>query len=76
MLRENSGDGRSFQATEVLSPEAVINRVADQTRDLPVHEVYFWLSIAGMPDESVQRHLELLCGQVRPALAPLGPSSD
>lgn len=76
MLREDSGGGRSFQAAEVLDPEALIARVTDQTRDLPVHEVYFWLSIAGMPDARVQRHLELLCGPVRAALAPLGRPSD
>ena len=76
MLRENAGGGRAFQATEIVNPETLIARVSEQTRDLPVHEVYFWLSIAGMPDTLVRRHLDLLCGQVRPALADLGLRAD
>lgn len=72
MLRDPAAPGKGFQATEVLTPGALIDRVAAQVKGLPAHEVYFWLSIAGMPDDLVQRHLELLCGEVRPGLAHLG----
>jgi alkanesulfonate monooxygenase SsuD/methylene tetrahydromethanopterin reductase-like flavin-dependent oxidoreductase (luciferase family) len=71
MLRQESTGQRAFQATEVMTPEALVARVAEEVKDLPAHEVYFWLSIAGMPDDLVQRHLELLCGEVRPRLARL-----
>ena len=68
MLRAGPAPGRSFQATEVMTPDAVVDRVVADTQGLPVQEVYFWLSLSGMPDETVRRHLELLCGEVRPAL--------
>jgi hypothetical protein len=52
-----------------MTPEALVERVVADVEGLPVQEVYFWLSIAGMPDDLVRRHLELLCGEVRPRLA-------
>jgi len=71
MLREGSTLPRTFQATEVMTADALVARVAEEVKGLPAHEVYFWLSIAGMPDDLVQRHLELLCGEVRPRLERL-----
>ena len=71
MLRDDAQAGRTFQATEVMTPDALVERIAEDTRNLPVRQVYFWLSVAGMPDDLVQRHLELLCGEVRPRLARL-----
>jgi len=71
MLREGGAGGQSFQATEILTPDALVDRIAGQVEGLPAHEAYFWLSISGMSDDLVQQHLELLCGQVRPALAKL-----
>ena len=68
MLRAGPAAGRSFQATEVMPPAALVDRIVADTQGLPVQEVYFWLSLSGMPDEGVRRHLELLCGEVRPAL--------
>jgi hypothetical protein len=30
--------------------------------------VYLWASVAGMPDDLAERHVELLFAEVRPAL--------
>jgi hypothetical protein len=38
---------------------------------LPVETVYFWPSTAGMPDDLARRHVELLAGEVAPALRAL-----
>ena len=34
----------------------------------PVEHVYLWASVAGMPDDLVERHVELTCTQVAPNL--------
>jgi hypothetical protein len=34
----------------------------------PVEHVYLWASVAGMPDDLVERHMQLLCTEVRPNL--------
>ena len=39
-----------------------------RTDGLPVEHVYLWASLAGMPDDMVDRHLELVTTQVGPAL--------
>ncbi|MDG2336021.1 MAG: LLM class flavin-dependent oxidoreductase [Myxococcota bacterium] len=71
MLREGDAEGKAFRATEILTPEALVDRIVDQCKGLPAHEAYFWLSVSGMSDDLIQRHLELLCQKVRPALAAL-----
>jgi hypothetical protein len=38
------------------------------TVDAPVEHVYLWASVAGMPDDLVERHVHLLCTEVRPQL--------
>ena len=35
----------------------------------PVREIFLWASIAGMPDDLVRRHVELVCTRLRDALA-------
>ncbi len=35
---------------------------------MPVEHVYLWASVAGMPDDLVERHVELLFREVAPAL--------
>ncbi|MDE0886816.1 MAG: LLM class flavin-dependent oxidoreductase [Myxococcota bacterium] len=71
MLRDGDAGGKAFRATEILTPEALVDRIVEQCKGLPAHEAYFWLSVSGMSDDLVQRHLELLCQKVRPALAAL-----
>jgi hypothetical protein len=37
-----------------------------------VVDVFFWDAIAGMPDDLIDRHIELLATKVAPAVAELG----
>lgn len=53
----------------VLTPEDAITLVQRRCGGLPARHVYFWASIAGMPDDLTERHLELVCGPVCKALA-------
>jgi alkanesulfonate monooxygenase SsuD/methylene tetrahydromethanopterin reductase-like flavin-dependent oxidoreductase (luciferase family) len=52
----------------VLTPDEAIAAITEQVAGLPVEHVYCWASIAGMPDELVTRHAELLASRVAPAL--------
>ena len=54
---------------EVLTPADAITRIRARTVGLPVTDVWCWASIANMPDDLVDRHVELLCREVAPALA-------
>jgi alkanesulfonate monooxygenase SsuD/methylene tetrahydromethanopterin reductase-like flavin-dependent oxidoreductase (luciferase family) len=52
----------------VLTPDDAIELVRKRTDGLPVEHVYLWASLAGMPDDLVERHIELVCSRLRPAL--------
>jgi hypothetical protein len=52
----------------VLTPEDTIAEIRSRVDGLPVRHVFFWASIAGMPDDVVDRHVELLATEVAPAL--------
>jgi alkanesulfonate monooxygenase SsuD/methylene tetrahydromethanopterin reductase-like flavin-dependent oxidoreductase (luciferase family) len=60
--------GKGLPAIEVMTPSAAVDHVLELIGDKPVSDVMFWASIAGMPQELADRHLELLCDQVAPAL--------
>jgi hypothetical protein len=36
---------------------------------LPVEGVFLWASLAGMPEETVARQVQLIAGKLRPLLA-------
>lgn len=46
-----------------------VDEIRRLTDGLPVEHVYCWASVAGMDDDLVERNVELLATQVRPALA-------
>lgn len=54
---------------DVVTPARALERLRPWLDDLPAEHVYFWGSIAGMPDDLVDRHVELLATQLAPALA-------
>ena len=54
---------------QVLTPEAAVATVRAQTDGLPVEQLYFWASVAGMPDDLVARHVELIATELRAGLA-------
>lgn len=61
------GEGR-IPGLTVLTPAEAVTAIGERTAGLPVQHVYLWASVAGMPDELADRHVELLCTQVIPAL--------
>jgi alkanesulfonate monooxygenase SsuD/methylene tetrahydromethanopterin reductase-like flavin-dependent oxidoreductase (luciferase family) len=54
---------------DVVGADEAIGRLRALADGIPAIEAYFWASVAGMPDDLVQRHVELLCTVVRPAVA-------
>ncbi|MCU1457858.1 MAG: luxA [Actinomycetia bacterium] len=67
-LRARLRERGSLPGFAVLTPDDAIARVLQRTADLPVEHVYFWASIAGMPDDLADRHVELLLSRVAPAV--------
>lgn len=61
-----------FHGLMVDTPENVAAEVRRHTAGLPVDTVFFWVSIAGMPEEMVMRHMETVCDVLVPMLE--GPS--
>lgn len=57
---------------DVVSAEEAIRRLTEWMTGLPVVDAFFWDSIAGMPDDLVDDHIELLATVVRPAVAGIG----
>jgi alkanesulfonate monooxygenase SsuD/methylene tetrahydromethanopterin reductase-like flavin-dependent oxidoreductase (luciferase family) len=66
--------GRLSVRLSVLSPDEAVTEIAERTAGLPVEHVYTWASIAGMPDDLVDEHVELLFGEVAPRLRALAPN--
>ncbi|HTU15244.1 MAG TPA: LLM class flavin-dependent oxidoreductase [Solirubrobacterales bacterium] len=56
---------------DVVTPEEAAERLRPWLLSMPVAHIYFWGSIAGMPDDLVERHLELLATELSPALRSL-----
>lgn len=53
----------------VMTPDDAVAAIRDATDGAPVEHAYLWASVAGMPGDVVDRHVELLCTAVAPALA-------
>jgi alkanesulfonate monooxygenase SsuD/methylene tetrahydromethanopterin reductase-like flavin-dependent oxidoreductase (luciferase family) len=52
----------------VMTPDDAVSHIRELTAGLPAEHVYFWSSIAGMPDGLANRHRELVFTRVAPAL--------
>ena len=52
----------------VLTPTDAVAAIREATDGSPVEHVYLWASVAGMPGDLVERHVELTCTQVAPNL--------
>lgn len=68
-LRDPSGGGL-FVCTAEEAAEVLRRRLAG----VPARHVYLWASIAGMPDDLTQRHVELVCTRLRADLEARPPS--
>ena len=53
----------------VFTPDDAVAHIRALTDGLPVTQVYLWASIAGMPDDLVERHVTLACTELRARLA-------
>jgi alkanesulfonate monooxygenase SsuD/methylene tetrahydromethanopterin reductase-like flavin-dependent oxidoreductase (luciferase family) len=61
--------GRRRPGFDVLTPEALVTRLREDFGDLPVDTVFFWHSVAGMPDELVEHHVGGLADVVTPGVS-------
>ncbi|MCU1658326.1 MAG: luxA 2, partial [Pseudonocardiales bacterium] len=53
----------------VGTPQGNAKQIREHLTGLPVQTVFFWVSLAGMPDDMVARHVETICTSLRPLLA-------
>lgn len=67
-IREGRGSG-VVGALQILTVDEAIARIAEICDGLPVEHLYLWASIGGMPEDLVQRQMELLVDQVQPAFS-------
>ncbi len=66
-VREGKGSG-VIAPLLVLTAEEAVARITELCDGLPVEQLYLWASIGGMPEDLVERQMELLIDQVQPAL--------
>ncbi|CAM8647606.1 COG2141 Coenzyme F420-dependent N5,N10-methylene tetrahydromethanopterin reductase and related flavin-dependent oxidoreductases [Acidimicrobiia bacterium] len=67
-LRGGAAQKGQIPGLRVLTPTDAVAAIREATGSSPVEHVYLWASVAGMPDEIVERHVELTCTQVAPNL--------
>jgi alkanesulfonate monooxygenase SsuD/methylene tetrahydromethanopterin reductase-like flavin-dependent oxidoreductase (luciferase family) len=67
-LRSGAAQKGQIPGLRVLTPTDAVNAIREATDGSPVEHVYLWASVAGMPDDLVERHVELTCTQVAPNL--------
>jgi hypothetical protein len=70
------GPAMNPPAFDVVTPADAIVRLRRWLTPLPVEHVYFWASIAGITDDLVERHIELLATEVAPQVADLSASGE
>lgn len=63
-LRSGVAQKGQIPGLRVLTPSDAVNAIREATDGSPVEHVYLWASVAGMPDDLVERHVELTCTQV------------
>ena len=52
------------------TPEGMAGRMRDYIDGSPVQTLFFWASLAGMPEDLVARNIRTICTQLRPLLNP------
>jgi alkanesulfonate monooxygenase SsuD/methylene tetrahydromethanopterin reductase-like flavin-dependent oxidoreductase (luciferase family) len=57
-----------FTGILLAPPEEVARQVLAHIGDAPVQTVFFWASIAGMPEDMVRRHVRLIATELAPLL--------
>jgi alkanesulfonate monooxygenase SsuD/methylene tetrahydromethanopterin reductase-like flavin-dependent oxidoreductase (luciferase family) len=64
----SAGPGGTAPMLQVLTPEQAAAQLGSMLNGQPVEHVLFWASIAGMPIELVEEHVELVCTRLPNAL--------
>ena len=72
MRAVGSGMGDTGAFFMVLTPEQAADFLRGVVERVPLEETFFWTSIAGMPEDLEERHVELVCTALRPLVADLG----
>jgi alkanesulfonate monooxygenase SsuD/methylene tetrahydromethanopterin reductase-like flavin-dependent oxidoreductase (luciferase family) len=67
--REKLAGSNQLGTCKVLDLDGAIQEVKQRLAGLPAVHAYTWLSLGDMPDDLVERHVELWCGPVRAAVA-------
>ena len=68
-IRANRDKQSILQPLYVFTAEQAIDYITTSVSGLPAEEIYCWASIAGMDDDLVERHVELLSTTVREGVA-------
>jgi hypothetical protein len=66
--RESLAKTGRLGSLQVLDVDGAIAELRERLNGLPAEHAYAWLSLADMPDDLTERHVELWCGPVRQAL--------
>jgi alkanesulfonate monooxygenase SsuD/methylene tetrahydromethanopterin reductase-like flavin-dependent oxidoreductase (luciferase family) len=66
--RRPAGEGEAPQFS-LLTPDEAVAMLSRRTQGLPVEHLILLASMAGMPDDLVERQIELICNDVFPRLA-------
>ena len=69
LVREKLAGSNQLGTCKVLDLDGAIQEVKQRLAGLPAVHAYTWLSLGDMPDDLVERHVELWCGPVRAAVA-------
>ncbi|EIV96262.1 LLM class flavin-dependent oxidoreductase [Frankia sp. QA3] len=72
-LRNRDPDG-PWGMLDILTPEDAAKRIIEITQGLPVTQLIFWASVAGMPDDLVVRNIELVSEALPPLLQAAHPA--
>ncbi len=76
MRAPGSGMGESGAFFMVLTPAAAADFLRGLVASVPLEETFFWASIAGMPEDLEERHVDLVCRELRPLVADLDASAS
>jgi alkanesulfonate monooxygenase SsuD/methylene tetrahydromethanopterin reductase-like flavin-dependent oxidoreductase (luciferase family) len=66
-FRDRPADG-PWGALEILTPVDAAARIRERTQGLPLAHLIFWADIAGLPEDLVARHIELVTDKLAPLL--------
>jgi hypothetical protein len=67
-LRASEVDHRIARRFDVVTVDQAEALVRETVAGLPVTDIFFWASIAGMDDDLVGRNIELIARELRPRL--------